>query len=152
MSIENFPDADLETISTIMAVFEELLRLCPADPTPLLKVKAKEHISAYDPDTNTVYICVAPDSYLPIADELLEEIPRPDLWSGLLSEIIEEYVHSYQASIQGELPSPRAAKFWQRYYKPSWGEGHGEDFFEAIIRFARALNLDDEAVVKAISR
>jgi len=107
MSIDNFLDTDPETTSMISVVFEELFRLCPVSPKPLLKVKAKEHISAYDPRTNTIYICVAPDSYLPLLKEILEEIAKPELWSALLSEIIGEYIHASQASIQGETLSPR---------------------------------------------
>jgi hypothetical protein len=151
-SIADLPNADPETTEVIRAVFRELLRLHPLDPAPSLSVKAKEHISQYDPESETIYICLAPDADLPCEEELLEEIPRPRSWSGLLSEIVEEYIHAYQARIQGQEPSPQAVSFYQLYFKESWGKGHGPDFFEAAIRFARISGLDVNEVVGEISR
>jgi len=150
LGIENLPDAEPEIELAVKSMFLELLRICPLEPEPRLRVKESEHASCYGAKNDTIYICVPQDSELPTVEEFREILPQPHSWSGMVSEIVEEFIHAYQGRLGNTESSADAHRVSGQYGRSFEGEGHDARFFEATLRFARCAGVQEQAIIGAM--
>ena len=139
--------ATFEAVSAIVKeTYRKLWNDWYAGYTParaLLQVDPSDECSRYSHSHNLLIIAIPEGNF----DD--DDILVASAWPIWKVELVHEMLHELQAKTPCVV-TPQAEALWSKYAPPACGDGHGPEFFQAIVEKAPYFSMTPEQLAARI--